>query len=146
MMALLETSNADKEKPFFVVDVQLNLTGATNNVVASPTLDEIQDAINRTAIAILRSTKRLVSWGQDRSADDAESFFDMLAAEKEVCKLVLLLTGSIEGAKTEVIDYLDSFNELQYLWKDDMQKEYSNFLKQNPTLTDFDEELTRYVN
>eukprot|EP00658_Telonema_sp_P-2_P071950 TRINITY_DN61143_c0_g1_i1.p1 TRINITY_DN61143_c0_g1~~TRINITY_DN61143_c0_g1_i1.p1 ORF type:complete len:552 (-),score=211.72 TRINITY_DN61143_c0_g1_i1:10-1665(-) len=133
-----------QDKPFFEVTVELNLNSEPN-VVAKPSLDEVQDAINRTAVAILRSTKRLISWGQDRSADNTESFFDMLAAEKEVCKLVLLLTGSIEGAKKEVVDYLGSFEAHSYLWKNDMQREYSNFLKTEPSLEDFDDELSKYV-
>merc|ERR1712196_583350 len=69
----------------------------------------------------------------------------MLAAEKEVCKLVLLLTGAIEGSKREVQDYLQTFHEYEYFWVSDMQREYSNFLKTNPLLEDFDDELGKYV-
>jgi len=145
---LAVTSTSDKsdkrDRPFFSVYVQLDLNNLQNEVVARPSLDEIQDAINRTAVAILRSTKRLISWGQDRTRDDAESFFDMLAAEKEVCKLVLLLTGSIEGAKKEVKDYLGSFQGLSFLWKDDVQSKYKEFLKTDPVLADFDDQLTKF--
>ena len=70
----------------------------------------------------------------------------MLAAEKEVCKLVLLLTGAIEGSKREVLDYLANFqSEYEYLWMSDIQKAYNDFLKTNPALEDFDDEISKYV-
>ena len=33
--------------------------------------------------------------------------------------MVLLLTGSVEGAKRQVFEYLEKFLQYEWLWKDD---------------------------
>jgi len=143
-----------KELPaFFIADVEVDHSQAHPNaenraVVMKPSLPDIQDTINRTAIQVLRSAKRVIQWGQDRSSsgDDALlSFYDELAREKEVCKLVLLLTGSLLGAEIAVNTYLEQFEKYKFLWERNMQTEYNDFLATDPTLEDFDDELTKYV-
>lgn len=116
-------------------------------MVMKPSLSEIQDVINRTAIQILRCTKRIIQWGQDRSdtVNELASFYEGLAQEKEVCKLVLLLTGSLLGAEMASNQYLQKFEKYSFLWEKNMQKEYADFLDQDPSLEDFDDMLMSYV-
>lgn len=79
-------------KPFFEVDVQLY----GQEVQQHPTLDEIQKSINKAATAILRCSKNLLSWDKsDPSSDKKATFYDMIAQDKEIVKVILLLTGSI---------------------------------------------------
>jgi dynein heavy chain len=139
-------SDGVSDTPFFQADIELDVTLPTA-VVMKPSLDEIQDVINNTAIAILRCTKKLMAWGQDRSKpkETLDSFFEELGREKEVVKYVLLLTGSLLGAKIEVSNYLDSFGKYSHLWEKNMQTEYDTFIGTDPTLEDFDDRLTYYV-
>ena len=45
-------------KPFFEVDVRLD----GSNSVLKPSLQEVQDAINRAASHVLKSTKKVQLW------------------------------------------------------------------------------------
>ena len=71
--------------------------------------------------------------------------FDALAADREVVRMVLLLTGSVEGAKRQVYDYLEAFSKYQWLWKGNQASAYAEFMSRNPTLEDFEVELRKYV-
>lgn len=47
---------------------------------------------------MLQATRQLKAWGADPgAAPTGATYYDMIARDKEVVKLVLLLTGSIEG-------------------------------------------------
>ena len=133
--------------PFFQTDVELNLSGSISSgtVIMSPSLDDIQDSLNRTAVSIIRSTKKMVQWGADRSVPSPESFFEELASEKQLVKVILLLSGALFGAAQGARTYLDSFTKYSFLWKDNVQTIYAQFLKKNPTLEDFDDELEKYA-
>ena len=39
-------------------------------------------------------------------ADGAGTYYDLLARDPDVVKVVLLLTGSVEGMKAQTVDYL----------------------------------------
>lgn len=87
------------ERPFFDVDVELKVP----NVSMNPTLEEIQEAINTTAKKILGTSKKLRCWGMSHGP---ATYYDLIARDKEVVKVVLLLTGSVEGTKQQVSNHL----------------------------------------
>lgn len=76
------------ERPFFDVDVELKVP----NVSMNPSLEEIQNAINMTAKAILACSKELTAWGM--GDDGPENYYDMITQDKEIVKVIILLTGS----------------------------------------------------
>ena len=70
--------------------------------------------------------------------------------DKEIVKIVLLLTGAVEGAKSHVHDYITTFDQFNYLWQNDKQKEYEKFMKSGPEgtapdLESFSAELKKYM-
>ena len=86
--------NAPKQvlKPFFEVDVHLE----GSQSILKPTLEEVQSAINRAASHVLKSTKNVQNWNQGHLPEDQrEPFYDWIAKDKEIVKVILLLTGSI---------------------------------------------------
>jgi len=127
--------------PFFKVDVHLDFP--TCRLV--PSLDDIQSAINQVAKAVLSSTVRLTDWGQ-QDVPEAEriTFFQKVAKDIEIVRVVLLLTGSIQGLRNQVSTYLDSFGMYQWLWQDDKDKAYKDFIAEEPSLEDYDRELKRF--
>eukprot|EP00960_Hanusia_phi_P069522 767109-Hanusia_phi.AAC.3 len=131
------------EKPFFDVNVELSVP----NVTMNPSLDEIQAAINRCAINVLKCSKSICQWGQDRSQDVSklQTFHSLIAQDREIVKVVLLLTGSVEGTKKQVHDYLQTFLQYEHLWKMDKQAEYKKFMATEPDNEAFDNELKKYV-
>ena len=49
------------------------------------------------------------------------TYYDLIARDKEVVKVVLLLTGSIEGTKQQVAEYVRGFEKYKFLWTQDLQ-------------------------
>ena len=125
------------DRPFFDVNVEL----APPHVVLHPSLEEVQKAINLSATAVLKCSKYISPW---RGVDSSESFFEKITKNKEIVKVVLLLTGGIHGLKKQVLDYLSSFKRYECLWLLDKQEEYTKFLEQKPSLLMFEQELKRY--
>ena len=114
------------ERPIFDVDVELKVP----NVVMNPPLTEIQAAINTCAKAILKTSQSLDCWGQT----DVATYYDLIVADKEIVKSVLRMTGSVEGIKSHVSEYMHTFNKHEFLWKVDLQQAYDKFMAENPTL------------
>lgn len=142
-------------RPFFEVDVQL----AAPNVVLHPSLDEIQECINRSAQAILRCFKTVKDWNLDISSIDIinaganrtnqantiiRTFFDRITKDIEIVRVALLLTGCIQGIRNTVQDFLNSFASYDWLWHDDKDLAYNNFTKQTPSLDDFERKLRSF--
>lgn len=150
------------ERPFFEVDVQLSVP----NVQLHPSLDEIQLAINKAAQTILSCSKELLDWGQSDLSSAVNSsnsngtdsngntthpnagkitFFDRITKDIEIVRVVLLLTGSVQGLRNNVTEYLCSFKKYEWLWMEQKDVSYENFLKKNPELQDFEKKLKSFV-
>ena len=127
------------ERPFFDVDVELTVP----NVSMNPSLEDIQGAINSTAKKVLRVSESLEMWGVEGTS--GKNFFHWIASDKEIVKSVLLLTGSIEGTKAQVMEYIATFKEFDFLYMTDLQSEYTKFMATNPSLEAFDNELKKYM-
>ncbi len=56
-------------------------------------------------------------------------------------KVILLLTGSIQGTKNKVNEFLASFEKFSWLWKRRSDEALKLFNKGNPQLEDFEEKL-----
>ena len=85
-----------------------------------------------TRLQVLGCAKMLRMWG--REGDAPATFYDLIARDKEIVKVVLLLTGSIEGAKQGVLDYTLTFDKFAFLWRNDLAVEYAAFIATNPNL------------
>jgi dynein heavy chain len=64
-------------QPFFEVDIQL----AAPQVVLHPSLDEIQECINRSAQAILKCFKTVRDWTTDSDGPRNRAFFDRITKD-----------------------------------------------------------------
>ena len=212
---------------FFDLDVFL-VGGA---VCLSPSLDDVQSAINRTAIAVIGVTKHLRNWrfvplaelgvrgaGQRRrltdaaviavdaatakttaaattafatdgsvaahstgaaalpqptpassfaeaaaawedgggieardlgaaptAADVAGSFYQQVSSSIKIVRVVLLLTGSVQGTRAEVARFLASFDAFSFLWASDSDAAYRDFARTAPSVEDYDKELSRFA-
>ena len=130
-------------KPFFDVDVLLD----QGQCILKPSLDDIQSAINRAASHVLKSTKNVQNWNQkDRPEEEREPFYDWIAKDKEIVKVILLLTGSIQGTKNAVHTFVESFEEYQWLWGKNINNELRLFTSNSPQLEDYEEKLREFTN
>ena len=65
-----------------------------------PSLDEIQDCINKSAQAILRCFSKVHDWGlEETEGAPRATFFDRVTKDIEIVRVTLLLTGCIQGMK-----------------------------------------------
>lgn len=70
----------------------------------------------------------------------------MIAQDKEIMKVILLLTGTIQGTKNKINDILSNFNKYDWLWKNSITKSIKDFAKRSekPQLGDFEVELRKF--
>jgi len=143
---------------FFEVDLQLDGVG----VRMVPAVEEIQAAINGGAVAVLKCSKRIDAWDTVTIPKNVQlilnpnlppvqgtggqgTFYDRIAADKEILKVVLLLTGSVQSTKNNCEQYLTKFKDYEWCWKDDIAKNYKKFIEGEPTLDDFEVKLKYFV-
>eukprot|EP00230_Micromonas_polaris_P000498 CAMPEP_0119208236 /NCGR_PEP_ID=MMETSP1327-20130426/486_1 /TAXON_ID=38833 /ORGANISM="Micromonas pusilla, Strain RCC2306" /LENGTH=4554 /DNA_ID=CAMNT_0007204705 /DNA_START=159 /DNA_END=13823 /DNA_ORIENTATION=- len=149
------------ERPIFGVDVELQIPRVTMN----PSLDDIQDAINVVAKKMLKASEKLHMWGlgtedttgggnsPSKAANTAppnngnypSNFYHWIASDKEIVKSVLLLTGSIEGTKAQIVEYVHGFKRFDFLYLSDLQQKYAEFMATEPSLESFELELRKYM-
>jgi len=60
-------------------------------------------------------------------------------------KVILLLTGSIQGTKNYVYEYLDLFKAYSHLWNDDVNEALRKFSSRDPNLEDYEEKLIEFT-
>lgn len=56
----------------------------------------------------------------------------MIAQDKEIVKVILLLTGSIQGTRNKVQEFLSDFKKYEWLWTNVIQDSIKAFSKKNP--------------
>ena len=130
------------ERPFFELEVTLS----SPHVRLVPTLEEVQSAINKCATAVLGSNRNLFDWGQaEVPEDERATFFSKITNDLEIVRVVLLLTGSVRGTQVQVGNFLESFQRFEWMWKDDADAIYKEFSRKNPTIDDYERELSKFA-
>jgi len=129
------------ERPFFELFVNLQ----TPKVQITPDLEDVQNAINKSALAVLKCSKSLYDWDQDHlPEEERKTFFDEITCDLQVAVVCLLLTGSVQGLKQNVTKYLERFYEYQWLWSDDKDRAYAKFMATKPSLQEYEAKLTEF--
>jgi len=80
-----------------------------------------------------------------RGSGSQGTFYDRVAQDKEILKVVLLLTGSIQTARNGKDEYLRDFERWSWLWNCDIDEEYRKFLASEPTLDEFEARLRSFA-
>ena len=71
----------------------------------------------------------------------------MIAQDKEIVKVILLLTGSIQGTKNKINEFLNKFNKFQWLWQKSITKSIKEFSKgsDKPQLFTYEAEFKKFA-
>ena len=80
----------------------------------------------------------------DVSEDRGKSYYERMVADKEITLSCVLLTGSVDGTRRAMDEYLSTFDKYQFLWSDDKSKQFKAFLRANPTLDDYEDQLSNF--
>ena len=129
------------ERPFFELFVNLS----TPKVQITPDLEDVQNAINKSALAVLKCSKALFDWNQD-SVPEAQrrTFFDEITCDRQIAVVCLLLTGSVNGVNVNVKRYLERFSSYQWLWLGDKEHAYKVFMNSKPSLVEYEAKLLEF--
>ena len=128
--------------PFFDINVKLSIP----SVDLQPSLEEVQEAINRTALAVLGCTQEIYDWGQDELPQEYRvSFFHRVTKDIEVARVVLLLTGSVQSLRDRVNSYLSKLDKYAWLWREDADSSYKEFTQTNPSIEDYEAQLQFFM-
>ena len=135
---------SNKTQSFFEVNVTLE----EGDVKLRPSLNEIQKAINRAATAVLSCSKQLIGWDQVLQGDEdseKESYYKIIAQDKEIAKVILLLTGSVQGTRNKVNEFMKTFLKYKWLWSDSVVDYLKKFSKKSMELEDYENELKKFT-
>ena len=72
------------------------------------------------------------------------NYFKNVSENKDVAKLVSLLSTAINSQKKEVTTALGDFNRFDTIWKESREVALKNFLEGNPKLSEFEAQILYY--
>ena len=70
----------------------------------------------------------------------------MIAQDKEIVKVILLLTGSIQGTKNKINEFISKFSKFQWLCQKSISKSIKEFSKgsEKPQLSAYESEFKKF--
>ena len=71
-------------------------------------------------------------------------FFQRVDGDLEVVRTCLQLTGGIQGTRNAVNQYTDQFKKYDWVWKDDIEVVYKQFIEDEPCIEEVEIELKRF--
>uniref|UniRef100_F7EDE6 Dynein axonemal heavy chain 8 n=1 Tax=Monodelphis domestica TaxID=13616 RepID=F7EDE6_MONDO len=151
--------------------IQTEVHLAIPNVVMIPSLDDIQQAINRMIQLTLEVSRGVAHWGQQQvrhvkaavspthgslglrsksyeeiiPARKLKNFYPGVAEHKDIAKLVLLLSSSVNSLRKAASEALLEFQKYKALWTEDRDAKVKEFLASNPSLTEIRAEILHYA-
>ncbi|XP_034620518.1 dynein heavy chain 8, axonemal [Trachemys scripta elegans] len=174
-----QTSKSEEVLSFLKAEVHL----AIPNVVMVPSLDDIQQAINRMIQLTLEVSRGVAHWGQqhlqkssillnrnvpivssspsmvagktakkeNRVREEAipvrklRNFYPGVAEHKDISKLVVLLSSSVNSVRKAASEALQDFQKYKVLWTEDRDAKVQQFLASSPSLTEIRAEILHYA-
>ncbi|WAR12300.1 DYH5-like protein [Mya arenaria] len=73
-----------------------------------------------------------------------KNYYKNVSENKEVAKLVSLLSTSINSTKKEVTNALEKFGDYHIIWQEDREESLEKFMKDNPKLSEFESKIKYY--
>ncbi|XP_030407468.1 dynein heavy chain 5, axonemal-like isoform X1 [Gopherus evgoodei] len=153
----------DQRVPLFKAEIQL----AIPNVVLRPSLDDIQNVVNKAVNIILSMARDIPLWKfahlhhrqqqMEQTAaielGDESKLTKMMALRpldkqisehKDVNKAVIQLTTVILSLKTDAVDILKSFAKFSSIWNQDPEEKVKEFLETNPVISEFQTQINYF--
>ncbi|XP_075954128.1 dynein axonemal heavy chain 8-like [Anarhichas minor] len=118
-------------------------------VVMIPTVDEIQQAINRLIDLVLEISKG-ITWQQDFSPDDAknraekENFYHRVVEQKDIKKIAIILRSAVSSQKEQASKALNQFDKFSVIWDQERNRKVKEFMDSNPSLIQINSEIQHY--
>ena len=169
---VLTSKNAKDDKtPLFCVDINL----AIPHVTFSPSLDELQQVLNKAARYIVETGKSITAWSQHRihyvdvvdeygevtgrkveniAPENLQNWFPIIQSNKEFAKNLMVLNSAVNSFREPGSYIIKTFTEYQELWEGDREQLVHEFInppqdvenpREAPSLSELKAEIQRYV-
>ncbi|MBN3299949.1 DYH5 protein, partial [Amia calva] len=74
----------------------------------------------------------------------ARNYYKSVSENKEIVKLMSVLSTSINSTKKEVMTALDRFSSYHHIWQKEREETIENFIKGSPLLSEFESQILYY--
>lgn len=145
------TIKVKKEMPIFKSNALL----AIPSIVLHPSLDEIQNQLNRAIQTIINVSKSVTQWTKSqkliqkrhslmitsrRTLEDenevglisGKNYLKAVLEHKDVAKLSAVLATSITSIKKKVTEGTNAFDKYSFIWEKNRETDLKEFLTNNP--------------
>ncbi|XP_078698147.1 dynein axonemal heavy chain 5-like [Branchiostoma floridae x Branchiostoma belcheri] len=155
----------DKRPPLFKADIVLSIP----NIALKPSLDEIQNSLNKAVAVMMNVAKDIPVWGHTRrqqeqqiremeqmiaeGGDEAKTvvhgmapkpLHKLISEHKDVVKVQVALNNIVNGLKVDCQELLEQFKGYEELWTADPEERVQEFLKTEPILSEFEFHIRHY--
>ncbi|XP_027519572.1 dynein heavy chain 5, axonemal isoform X6 [Corapipo altera] len=192
MINFLENHSASKQKKGTRPMIRTNINLSIPNIIMTPSLDEVQQMLNKAVNSIVKVMKGVGQWSKERrskkkmlerrvavlrcesrdsDSDDgmketgkkpihdtvsdaaslsssdpvqSQNYFKSVSENKEIIKLVSLLSSAINSSKREVLTALESFSCYHHIWQRDKEETIDKLMMGNPLLSEFESEILHF--
>uniref|UniRef100_A0A8C4SPC6 Dynein axonemal heavy chain 5 n=1 Tax=Erpetoichthys calabaricus TaxID=27687 RepID=A0A8C4SPC6_ERPCA len=150
-------------QPIFRTNIALSIP----NISMVPPLDEVQQALNRAVEYIISVPKGVGQWSKERISKvgirrgyrlpdvttlmapfQAKNYYKVISENKEIVKLVSVLSTSINSTKkvrdAEVLTALERFSCYHHIWQKEREETIKKFITGNPLLSEFESQILYY--
>ncbi|XP_066028864.1 dynein axonemal heavy chain 5 isoform X2 [Pocillopora verrucosa] len=152
-----DLSDSDAKSPaLFKADIVLEIP----SIVMKPSLDDIQQALNKTVQIMLKTTQNVYEWEQHGVihqppiivAEEGKvlpplapkSLYKLVSEHKDVTKVVITLSSVVSSLKMDATKILDEMDQFKELWNQDPNTKVKEFMESKPLLSDFDAQIKYY--
>ncbi|ROT80144.1 hypothetical protein C7M84_001143 [Penaeus vannamei] len=155
--------------------VELSASLVSPGVQVSPSLEEVQETINKVAKIILSTAKGVSQWVRCRKEDAGEpqrpeltpsarrrawrnrsdvmevpamskNYYTHVLESKDVSKVMSHMANSFQATKNEVHHTFAAWDRYHHLWRTEKEQAIRDFTSHSPSLQDYDRKLTSFVN
>ncbi|XP_071957073.1 dynein axonemal heavy chain 5-like [Antedon mediterranea] len=160
---------SDKDDENKIALFKSDIVLAIPTVVMRPSLDDVQQTVNKAAQVILKMAQNIPQWEQtlinQRSAikeieegddkDDAKvallnmtqkPLYKVISEHKDIIKVVITLNSITSTFKAECLEVLASYKSFSELWNEDPEDKVKQFMEEKPLLSEIEAQIRYYQN
>ncbi|XP_077977225.1 dynein axonemal heavy chain 8-like isoform X3 [Glandiceps talaboti] len=123
------TWTTEKASEVTYLRFEVEVKFAIPNIIIQPTLDSVQQALGEIGSAILGVTNNVAWWGGESLG---EPIYEAITQEPIVQDLLLQLSEVVDDLQRTVDHHLFHFRFYDFLWRDDMQGNFLEFINAEP--------------
>nr|XP_006825999.1 PREDICTED: dynein heavy chain 5, axonemal [Saccoglossus kowalevskii] len=162
-----DTKQEESKVPLFKADIVL----AIPSVVMRPSLEDIQQTLNKSIQLILKMSQNISLWEHtvtiqkalqkpmDKEMEDNKDDKDdkvtippnfhkplhkLISEHKDVIKVVIVLNSIVSSFRTECHEVLEQFTQYSELWNEDPVEKVKQFMDENPLTSEIEAQVKYY--